>query len=461
MTARFAFTDRARPIVEIGLGSSTVPTGQALWDVALWDASTSKWAGTEPVWAEVTCEGISAHIDAGRARVADLFAVARCEITFNNVTGWADPYATVGTTLTMRPGRAIRVGMVHATLGTVWRFRGFIDSVDAVYEAEEDDSVILRCIDALGEAGRAKVADMAVTGAGEAASTRFGRVLDAVPWLTDKRSVDSNLTPLVPFSMAGQVVDMLQQTARSGGGFAFGDTEGNVAMRGKGWLYYDETEPVDGVIGNVSGDGAAVSALLLESASIILLEDVASHLMLEESAGGQAVCPTAWRRPMDRASMTTRVILGQAAAEGSTPIGPFTYDDTAAQVIYGVEPFEVLDLWTRDKVDMDSIAYRLLSTRSAATMPRIEWVELEGNTGDDVVDLLTTCTPFTPSRYRCVLVEARGDVFDETCFVVGISEDIGVDSWTARVSLDRSALFAVLGPGEWDDGAYWDRSLWN
>ena len=52
------------------------------------------------------------------------------------------------------------------------------------------------------------------------------------------------------------------------------------------------------------------------------------------------MCPVAWTRPFDRASIATRVIVGRSLDKRST------FDDLAAQELYGIEPFERVDLLT-------------------------------------------------------------------------------------------------------------------
>lgn len=93
---RFEFTNRVRPVMEVGIGSTVIDEGAGIWDVSLWDAPTSTWNGDEPLWRDVSCDGIDAHIELGRGRVTDPFPVGTADITVDNHSGWADPSIDMG-----------------------------------------------------------------------------------------------------------------------------------------------------------------------------------------------------------------------------------------------------------------------------------------------------------------------------------------------------------------------------
>lgn len=680
MSTRFEFTNRARPIMEVGLGSSVIDISAALWDVALWDAPTSTWNGDEPLWRDFSCDVIDTHIELGRGRITDSFPVGVATVTVDNHSGWADPstadvdssvgyfsfpgtednyvsvddYAALGITgdicmvfrfrtaqwpppaftgqvfwkdgaygmllqtnanlqlwtstviqsglftpatdwrwvavcvdvnngagghdwkwwyggtgdnpgawieyssgtdtgtlvivdtadplrigtqvadgfvgdishlsirsgtgptltvggttvfefngwdlteadvtaasitprvgsnpmvvnrsgspttevvaavqpagtqLRLRPGRAIRVGVVHQTLGTRWLYRGFIDAIEPVDDPEDWSTVKLSCIDSLGEGGRAKLPAAEESGAGEEAHTRFTRTLDTIQWPGTLRSVSTSaIRPLYAAALEGQVVDLLRQTAESEGGWAFGDTDGRIVLQHRDWLYHAVNDPVDAIIGNLSGD---FFEMLLESGDFMLLED--GDELLLEAGNPTGVCPGRWTRTFDRRDITTRVILDRDLPAGVDALEPVVADDLQAQILYGIEPFERLDLWTQNTGDLQQIAGRILATRSAnVSMPRVQGVELAGSTGDDAVDLMSSLSIFTPSRYRGLLITERGVVFDDNFFAVGVIHDMSSEEWTADISLDKSFPFSVLDPADyiWDT-ARWDRSLWN
>lgn len=418
----FTFTDRARPLVQLGVGDTRSSSGQAQWDRARWDQPASRWSSVEPSWLDVSCDVRSVHIELGRKASTDRFVVGSATIVVDNATGWADPNAvTTPGVLTMRPGRAVRVGIVHQTLGTHWLFRGFVDGMTPTYLPTDTDTVQLDCIDALGEVNRARVTPLTdPIGDGDTIDERLGRVLDLAVWPNAKRALDPVLDDLIGSTLGGQVADLLGQAADSGGGHIFGDVDGNVVFRGRGWLTYNpNTTPLDGVIGNVAPTD---------------------------------VCPAGWERPFLRADLATRAIVGRDEATAVTA------DDLAGQAVYGIEPFARTDLLTKSDTLLASLANRVLRTRSAATAPRIRSVTLDARTADDALDVMTVATPYLPTRYRCRLRYPRGDVFDAVHMTTGLVHDIGPRAWRLLMNLDLSEPYASTG-GRWD-AARWDRDTW-
>jgi hypothetical protein len=430
----FKWTDRCRPFLELGVGDSRVPGTAARWDVQEWDDTDAVWAGTEPWWQDVTCETYEVRIVLGRERTTDRFDVGTMSVTAANLSGWADldqpSFADVNT-LMLRPGRSIRFGVDHQTLGHVVLFRGFVDVVDPLYEP--DSSIVrLQCIDAAGEVGRVKMGgDVPLVGADETVANRIGRILDAAHWPSTKRDIDGTSTPLLAVAMDGQVLDLLGQAADSAGGAVFADAQANICYRAQDWQTYPADRPPDAVIGNVApGD----------------------------------VCPTRWSRPYARADMATRIIVANQAEPALAAV----IDDQDAWSLYGIETFERSDLSTRDQDDLNRLANRYYFTRGPSTIPRIRSVGLDGRTGNDVVDLLTAASPYEPTRYRCRLLLPRGPVFDQDHYCTGLGYVITPEGWTADLNLDLSAPFAATSAPRWepasgDDAGLgrWSRSQWN
>lgn len=252
-TPRFTWTDRARPIVQIGIGYAYVDERSALWDQARWDTPGDVWGGAEPAWRDVACDTFTFRCEYGRQRSTDRFVVGQASVVVWNATGWADPnVADEPGTLTMRPGRAIRVGVEHVNLGTRWLFRGFIDALTPVYSPTDTDTVELSCIDALGEVNRAKLLPLPdPMYAGDSVDVRIARLLDAASWPESKTRLQPTGDTLIATTMGGQLADMLGQAADSGGGNVFGDLDGNVVYRARDWQVFAPGTPPDGTIGNV------------------------------------------------------------------------------------------------------------------------------------------------------------------------------------------------------------------
>jgi len=287
--AKFSWTDRAVPIVHLGIGDTRVPYGNAIWDQARWDTPANTWAGTEPSWYDITCDTYSYRCEMGRPRITDRFVAGAATVLVNNESGWADPNEVSDpNSLTVRPGRAIRMGVVHAVYGVRWLFRGFVDAVIPVYDPTQVDTVQFDCVDALGEVNRAKFVPSALAPE-ETVTQRINRLLDLGLWSAAKRDLDPSSDTLVTDDMSGQLADLLSQAADSGGGSVFGDLEARIAYRSLDWQSFPPDTPVDGIIGNVAaGD----------------------------------VCPTKWERPFNRADIATRVIVGREAPPNVGPAGP-------------------------------------------------------------------------------------------------------------------------------------------
>lgn len=431
---RFTWTGRARPFLELGVGDERVVGNAARWDVQRWDQADAIWSGLEPDWQDVTCDGYTVGITLGRERTTDRFEVGTMTVTAANVSGWADlhpPDPGDINTLMLRPGRSIRFGVDHATLGRVVLFRGFVDVVEPLYEPGSD-VVNLQCIDALGEVGKVRLSSDVETGSGEYVHTRLGRILDAAQWPTEKRTFAGSSIALLPVKIDGQSADLLGATADSAGGAIFGDTDAAITYRAMDWQAWQTSKPPDATIGNV---------------------------------GAGDVCPTRWQRPYARAEMANRIILGNTRQPAADVV---QRDDPTSWGLYGVETFERTDLTTSAVAELTKMADRLLKTRGADTIPRVRTVSLDARTGDDVVDLLTASSCYRPARYRCRLALERGLVFDQNHYCTGVSHDIGPDGWTSELLLDIADPYAATSTPRWEPASgadaglsRWDRVNWN
>lgn len=435
--SRFEFTDRCRPILQVGSGaSSTAPSIGGRWDVSLWDdVGFAEWAGAEPTWTDASEFVQSADTTSGRVgnntRVTDEFEVGRGVFVFDNATGWANPNMLPSPdSPRLVGGQQVRVGVDHRVFGIVWLWRGFIDDIEPVWSPTDWSTVMVRAIDPLGESGRPMLAQVTPRPDDEAASDRFAALLDAAPWVTAKRDISTVATELVEAPFDGRVLELGRRCALSAGGWVFGTANGDVAFRGASWLNSEASRAPDFVVTN---DPAIAEPI--------------------------TVCPSGWSRPYRRRDITARVILA------TPPSDPETYESTSTIDDCGADTLSIRDLWTKSPTDRANIADRLLTVRGPDTVPRLESVTVHAHHAGDnraAVDMATLISATRPSRLRCrFLDDNNAVVFDDQCFATAVQHHITSDEWTIDVALDRSDPFSVpTGPHYWDVDN-WNQAQWS
>lgn len=452
MTATISTLPRVRPIVEIGVGDERDAEGVvALWqldanndnvpDIAgfvesRWqaptggdDAATSHWVGDQPFFVDVSCHAREVSTFSGRERANENWEVGTATIVLDNADGWADYPRTADPNqlLTMRPGRQVRVGvelLYGSTVGIVYLWGGYVDGMEPGFDSEDGEFVTLECIDGKGEAGRSFVGELAAgVGAGETVSARIGRVLNAVAWFTNRRSIQAASVTLKATAFNAQAVDLMNLAADSAGGAVFGDVNGNVAFRGRDWQAVSSAQPPDGTIGNFGDPGEA--------------------------------CAVNWEQSFNREDISTKVVIGRPNTV------PMTKVDQAAFRLYGEETFERTDLETNLDSDLAILRDRILDVRNVSHMPRIAAVTLDASTSDEALDVMAKVSPYKPSFVRC---RHKGDggrvVFNNMMMVVGVEHTLTPDGWQARVALDNAKPFQIgANDGRWSDGTtatgYW------
>ena len=414
---RFTFTQRAAPFCEVGFDDVRVGHTAAKWDHHAWDTPLAKWSGVEPSWRDVSCEVWEASCEYGRASLTDRYVPGQANIIARNLDGWGDPQQSG-----LRPGRAIRFGVDHVEHGRVVLFRGFIDAVVPVYDPSHTPTVELQCIDALAEVNRATLLAFPepYPGQGDLPHERIATILTRARWPESKRDLKQSSVALMADAQGGQVADLLGRIADSSGGAVWGDKEARIGFRSRDWQMFNPVTPVDATLGNVEPTD---------------------------------VCPGTWERPFDRASISTRVVFGR------DPETAIVQDDDEGMALYGMESLERLDLLTLSDADIVSLAARTLATRSHTTMPRVRSVSLDARMGPRQLDVMTLADPFTPTHYRCRLVEQDGRlVFDDRYMTTALAHTITADVWQLEMNLDLAAPYAVAG-GRWDQ-AGWDQATW-
>lgn len=421
-TPRIVTVPGATPFVEIGIGDSRIPVSAGRWGIQRWNDPAAVWAGSEPYWLDVSCHVHAVDSYRGHERTTDRWNVGTCTITVNNADGWADPSTTPAAPAfdALRPGVPIRWGMtIDGVRRVMWR--GVVDAQLATYDGRlaETDVVTFGAVDALGDAGAATVPQVAPVGAGETATARIHRILDAAGVAAAKRLVDVNPTPMVATDLGAQVVDLLAVTAESVGGAVYADTEARIVFRHRDWQTWVPGTPPDGTIGNVPG----------------------------------GVCPSSWEVSFDRADLVTRAIVG------ARDVVPVVVNDVAGQRRYGYQTGpERLDMVTTDTATLTEVANRLLRAAGTATMPRIRAATLDTATATAARDLAATVDPTGPTRYRAVLERAGRIVFDRTMFATSVAHTWDAAGWHVRIGLDDAAPWAAAG-GRWSTGR-WSTVTW-
>jgi len=440
-----------RPFVELGVGASYDSTSTAQWDVDHWDdPDDSFWVGDMPYWLDVTCHVQDVATHAGRERAIDQFEVGSATITVDNRSGLFDfplsmeDLASDDTLLSIRPGRSIRTG-VHWDGGTVLLWAGYIDETNPTYDAVEGARMVLECVDAKGDAGRAKVAAVVdPVGAGETVTERIERVLTAAGWPPYRRAIDTSGVTLVGTELGGQCVDLLNIAADSASGSVYGDvgvdgSDPRVVYRNSEFPNYNGTDPLTGTIGDFGSPGDT--------------------------------CPSNWELSFARGDISTQVLLARRDDET-----PRVYP-TATQLVdvdngfkyglsmFGVEPFERSDLETFEDSDLDFLGERVLTTRSWHYMPRVAAVTVTAKaSAPETIATLAAASPYTPARFRCQHRIDGRTVFNRIMFVTGVEHSITPFGWEARIALDDAEPFLVGGtrPARWDqtDVAEWDAATW-
>ena len=377
----------ARPIVELGVGNTNTPAGQAIWDTARWDTEPHRWAGTEPTWLDITCDVHDVEIDQGRDRSIVRWQVGTASITLDNRDGRYDINVTPTppAVLSVRPGRQIRVGVALDGGEPHWLCRGLIDAANPTYDPVLQDVVELSCIDAKGMAGKVdlgKLADPGV-GASETVTARMNRVLDAAGWQAHYRDIPAAGTTLLATTMGAKCVDLLDVAADSVGGVVFGDEQGRVTFRGRDWQTYEPDVPVDDTIGNLPATGIDI----VYGASDVVY---GSSDVVWTSGDPQGVCPSGWEMSFEADDMATRVLLGRPSEE------PHIFDDADNQILYGVETFSRTDLIPANPADLDLLGARILRVLSASFMPNVAAVTIDAATSVAARDLCRDRRPDHP-----------------------------------------------------------------
>jgi hypothetical protein len=494
---------RARPIVEIGVGSTNDPAGGAAWQPAAGGPANTRWhlpgetggagdrwVGRDPYWWDVTCDVYDIETFIGRERANAQWDIGTATISLRNETGWADypPADPAQTYLTVRPGRPIRVRASIDGGEPEWVWGGYIDVQSPTYDASDGESVTLECIDAKAESGRAQLglADPPV-GANETVVQRLNRYLDMIDWPPWRRDLAPSALTLQATSLDARVVDLVNLAADSALGFAYGDREGRVAFRPRDWAAFLPSDPIAGIIGNYGTGTITGGPVNLVESTIPQLYEQGGHFVerdpglhdpvsptflvptttpglytLSDVKVVRPVCPQSWELTFAREDISTEVRFGRATdPEQVPPTAPIFREDVTAKTMFGVETFERTDLETVQTSDLVVAADRTLAVRSYRYMPRVAAVTLNAATDPGVIDAIMAADPYLPARFVCRHEANNGrHPINRTMLVTGVEHTIRPDEWETRIALDEAAPFTLAKAASWSNGVD-NTARWN
>jgi hypothetical protein len=120
------------------------------------------------------------------------------------------------------------------------------------------------------------------------------------------------------------------------------------------------------------------------------------------------------------------------------PETPLLFVDTLGLSLYGVETMTRTDLISTDRDLFETLADRILEVRGVNSVPRLESVTIDARTGSGIanMELMSTCAPERPSRYRMRLEVDGRPIYDRMCFASAVRHFIARNEWTLRISLD-------------------------
>jgi hypothetical protein len=233
-------------IAECGFtGGASTSTYLHLDDVARGKLGTAT-LGPDAVWTDVTAYVWSAstqrgasraespvlHYDAGTATVALDNSDRRFDPT--NLTG---PYVAAGAT-EVTPMRAVRLRATWAGV-TYDLWRGYADSWGITYNGPNWSQCTLTATDGFKVLSNYDRIAVSAVGAGEAAGTRIGRVLDSVSWSATDRVIATGDTTLQATTLDGDALTEMYLDSDTEIGELYMDGAGRVVFRNRQALLED------------------------------------------------------------------------------------------------------------------------------------------------------------------------------------------------------------------------------
>jgi hypothetical protein len=391
--------------VQVGSGDTHTPTVVGVWGTSRWgDPTSGRWAGVEPLWADVTCDVQHLSIRRGVDYSTNRFPTSSSQLTAANASGWAT--TPLPDHLPTAPGTPVRfvAGAVDQAPVPIWS--GYIDQMAPGYEAQTIPDVRVDAVDALSQLAGYDGLEVAPVGAGELAGARINRLLDLIGWPKVWRDIAAGQVAMQATNLARNLADEAGITADSEGGAIFATRDGRIAFRDRDWWRTTPT-PAGITIGNV------------------------------DPGSGIVVCPVGWEISHGLEDIVSVVSLSVAGGTVRQ------YQDATARSLYGMQGYRRYDLICQDPNQLDLLAGRILAVR-ARSGPRVRAVTLSVAADHRAAALIGLVDYAT--RVRAVHVDARGTVFDQTMLVTQIAHDVTPTEWTIRLGLESAAPYTPAQP---------------
>lgn len=405
MTVDTVWSPYASLSVQIGSGDTHTPTVVGVWGSSRWgDPATGRWAGVEPLWADVTCDVQHLSIRRGVDYSTNRFPTSSAQLSASNASGWAT--TPLPDHLATAPGTPLRfiAGATGQTPVAIWQ--GYIDEMRPGYDAQAQPDVRIDAVDALSQLAGYDGLEQTPVGAGELSGARIHRLLNMIGWPTAWRDVQVGQVPMQATNLARNLADEAGVTADSEGGALFASRDGKIVFRDRDWWRTTPT-PATITIGNV------------------------------DPGTGIVVCPVGWELSHGLEDIVSIVSLSRV---GGTV---HQYQDTTARSLYGPQGYRRFDLICQDEAQLDVLGGRILAVR-ARSGPRVRAVTLSVAADHRAAQLIGTVDYAT--RVRAVHVDADGTVFDQVMLVTQVAHDVTPTEWTIRLGLESAAPYSPAQP---------------
>ncbi len=313
-----------------------------------WGSSASSGDPADVVWEDVTCDLVSIGSQRGKDRwLSRDFPPGMLHLVLRDEDGrYTNIIDHALQTTPIRLGNRLRV-QVRAHGDTAWQpmFYGYISDTPETATMHGVNVVDVTVIDFMGAFARATVQTAHHE---HDVDERLNALLTEDEWPDLLRDIDTDPVRINAGDDAGKLLDELNLTARSGGGYLFMSKPGKVVYRKGDWL---DTDPrattTQGVIAATATPPAAGAAPVVCAAGALVFDKSDANVITRVAVG---------TRGLD-AHVAYRV-------ESSPAIARFGYID-----------YQDFDLLTKSHADLKIIGDRILA-QSKDSDPRVRAVDI-------------------------------------------------------------------------------------